>query len=632
MFLMGVGLSAQAQLTPINETDYKTTGHFKYAKELWMCSSNAVIIDMALEAFGVSVSSEGEWYELIPGEYIKAKDASLNPLHPNASDMVSTAPVSNIFNVTGRGYGVYEFLYKNKTPNFCGMVENDQAIFRIYIVPELTGFSVNTQICEGVSQQVDLTANIPVEVKNFANKMGWTFDFLYAGNPVTMPLTVSTPGLKQYTYTINDNAGNFAGKYDALTAATNIYKCSDYATVSHSVSLSTDAVITPPDKKELSYCLANLKLQYPTTYELDLNGILNFTAPNGKWGTTAAGSVASVSLLGVATIQTGTIPVNTTVTFEYEFDNCDGTKGKAYVELTFGDDTTLNTIIDNQNRTVCRNFAAGEVSLLNLLGLSVPSTAGTWINPDNTINHNGQINLAQLNTGRAYAYQYNVSTAAANDLCNITNYTANLVLTVDDVDAINSGQAQICKSIYDAGTSTINLGTFVLGLPSSNVTWSAFNPSSGNFDTPIADPTQYPVNDTSLVVGINMFKFEYSSVCGHAEGKLYLTVTDRITNYRDKELKYCVTDVGAYAVNLEGILSVAGLQGTWIVDSSSDNVDAANFDGKVFNGSQQYLDNGLTAPSVGTFIFRYQPVSGGEPCIGDEEVTLTIIITPDIVS
>lgn len=615
--LIGIGFSVNAQVTnPINEATYKTNG-FSYAKEFWMCSSYTKNINMAFEAFGVSVSSQGKWYELRPGAYTDATTDF-------TSSLLKTMPVDNIFNVDGRGAGIYEFLFVNEAAGFCDMPLNAKAIFRVYVVPDLTGFSVKTVICQGSTTTVDFTLNVPSVVKDFANQMGWSFVIKDGASIVAMPLTVSSPGIKNYTYEINDASGNFAGRYAALT--TSAYSCASTAKISHSVEHSTN-VITPPAAIQNTYCLSNLMQTHPTNYLVDLASVLNFSAPNGQWSVVSDGgaTVTVAAATGAADILLTGRTAPSTVIFAYSFTGCDGASTPSSVNVTFVfGNTELTSEISNKSVVKCRNFATGDVSLLDILGISVPSTAGTWSEilsgATNTI-PSGTVDFSTLQTGKDYTYRYNVSPAAVSELCQVTSYEATLTLKIDDVNGLNSGQAQICKNLYDGGAATVNLSDYIAGLPSTGVQWYTWN------GTLIASPSTYAINATNFNVGTNLFKFVYTSTCGQAEGNLYLTVTDRMTNFTNKTIRFCYTDAEAQSIDLFQKLGIVGLQGSWTSTSVTTNLSTSG----VFSGTAQYEADGGSAAGDKTYIFEYD--SPGEGCINaGEKATITVIITPDIVA
>ncbi|MDR1056901.1 MAG: hypothetical protein LBL90_14075 [Prevotellaceae bacterium] len=648
-FFMGIGLHVNAQLAPLDPTDLTTNKGFVYASELWMCESYVANIDMSYEAFGKQLSSEGKWYEIIPGTYLVAKEGNNYKEIDEANKLNNGMPVSNIFNAVGRGSGIYEFVYINEKDGFCGMLVGDRAIFRVYVVPELKGFSVITQLCNGTPLDVTFEPNIPADIKDFmVTQMGWSFKYKTypQGDAVAMPITASIAGVFQYTYEVDDTQGNFSGKHTALNSTK--YKCAADARITHTVNLNEGAITTAPGDIEKTFCLAFELLNNTINgkYLVNLNSILNYNAPvdaAGPWTVTAGDTYATINkLTGAAEIDLQkivddavTLPFEVVFTYTYK-DNCEDPNStkSINVKFIFGN-TQINDELVDKDTTVCRNLYAGDVSLLGLLQVEVPSTAGTWTDKDNNILYTGTINLSNLYDGERYPYSYFVSPAMSADFCGITNFLAVLGVTVENVDGYNSGQAQICKEVWANKNKKINLSTYIAGLPKdykpNELKWYIYDPELKDWTLITTDYTQFAVDD-KLKVGTNLFKFEYSTKCGDAEGRLFITVTDRITNYENKYVTYCYIDNAAKAIYLEQILGVGGIEGTWSVDSSGEAVNATYFDAAtgVFKGREQFESTGLGADK--TYIFKFEPKDGNQGCGIDHEIFIHVTLSTDIVT
>ena len=634
-FVIGWGLNVSAQVpSPIDETVYKNNG-FTFASESWMCSSSSNNIDMSKDAFGSSMS-KGIWYELKPGAYTQAKDPNTGvQLTPNPSDILGVN-VSNVFLTASRMPGVYEFLYVNGQPDFCSMQIGDQAIFRVYLVPGLEGFSRNSQLCVGTDRYEDLTLGISSDLQSFVDNMGW--DIVVSTYPqnaeVSMPVNIKGGGLYQYTYKIDDSQGPFAGKYNGMPSE---YKCVDSASITYTVTIVKDSISSVPELAPITYCLANLKLQNAKEFYFYPSSVLNFTAPGGKWTSSSSYIKTLDENTGKAVIDVETMPAPTTIVFEYTYQvKCADANitNTAEVKLVLGD-VEINDEIVNKDTTVCRNLYAGEISLSKLLGVSLPSSGVVWMSlPSKSEIISGTTNIIGLERGQSYDYLLHVSPGINDEFCTISNYSATLTVNVEDIESYNSGVAQVCyQDKVVAGNDKINLSSFISGLPQSpSVNWYAFDYNAGKFSsTPIVDPLNYDINESNFLLGDNFFKFEYSTPCGNAEGRLVVTAGNRVPNYTNKVVTYCFEDNGADAINLFQVLGVAGLNGTWTVKSSPNGV---TLNCSVFDGRQQYLDDNNAAGTSNTpftYVFEYTP-DANDGCGIVNPVTVTVNITPDIVN
>ena len=635
-----------------NENDYSNFKKIdgKMLNEIWICSSISFPVDISYDVFHVAfqtiVSGKyGYFVQVHPGVHTDGAD----PIDPN---VVIQNNASGVFNPVGKPAGVYEFVFVTKKNGFCGMNEDEQAVIRIYLVPQPVGFPVLTNLCPGETVDVNLSHYIPTEVKYFIDEMDWKLKYKAkdASQFSAMPLSVglNSVGSNVYEYYIDDSQGNFSGKYAAMKNSP--YWCPmDSAFVTHTVRIRDGQDFTIPDK-EISYCIQTL-LSVPETsltFHVDLRSLLGTSVKDGKWSVEIpnAGGIplpvtafipdASKSdsvTIPVSAIQLFSLPYE--LKFKYIYSNCAGTKDTTILKVTITDDFT-SVIKDENKADVCRNLVSGVLDLPSVFGFSVPLTSGVWYQEIGGVFEemvHSSVDISGFDAGSTYTYRYDISNAIDAGLCKVTGDTAYFHLRIQDAENVPNAEAQVCEKMFENGI-TMNLTKYVplLNDPSrvdaSQVKW--YDPAG----TLIVDPSNYAIkagtgelHDTANV--IKKFKYELDSQCGIATGYLFVTAVDSIPKNLETTITICYTDDYAYNINLYQASGIAGLKGLFEFRPSEGMPNnknlGANFDSStgVLNANAAF-DGENNSSDTETYVFVYRPASG--ECINGD-MKIKVIVT-----
>jgi hypothetical protein len=643
-FMFSIAVASAFPKDTLNRTNYK---NFVHMTELWVCTSNVFPIDLSLNAFGIGYNSLTGHYVQIktPGSYT---DGNINP--------VPGTTVSGVFNPTGRPAGIYEFVYVSDVANFCGMGLGEKSIVRLYLVPELVGSAILSNICAGEAFDVKLADYLPYEIKNFVDSAGWQVQFY--DSKTNAPLSVSAAslanlGLHNYYYKIDDSGvGSFSGKYmfgirqipqssPAYFKHEPLYACADSGHLTHTVKIR-DSIMLVQDTVKVTFCTQSL-MSVPESrdrFVVNLSNILGINGKDGSWTTNHSQPLQVIlSTDGYAKINMTYVSVGMTeFFFYYNFKNCGGSNDTATVHVNFTDD--LSSVIVSDTGTICRNLGTGTLDLGLFFGFSVPNTAGVWMDiyKKNTVGIDyeilsGSIDLSELKVGSLYEYQYRVHPSSL-DLCQTgvgyNDILADYYLKVRDVEVL-SGSAQICRSLFNSGTY-INLYDYVPGLGNPNlvdpseVTWTA--PDGTHI--PAADVTNYRLQGTANKNKdtILNFSFVYANDCGRAPGNLYIGFLDSIPHGTNRVLQLCYTDDYAKYVNLFQVLGYAGLKGTFELEStvpagkSIEWIDQAK---GIFNAADTF--DPANAEEEYTFIYKRDP---SEANCAPDNLRITVIVTRNL--
>jgi hypothetical protein len=644
--LLSLGGASAFPIDTLNSSAYR---NFKYLKELWVCSSHAFPVNVSYNVFGVALTPQS-------GYYLQVEPGS----HKNGSSLPSTVITSSggrfdgVFNISGRLAGAYEFVYINESDNFCGMTRGEQALVRIYLVPELVGNTILSNVCAGNSFNVRLSDYLPYEVKNFTDSAGWLIDFYDARthSRLTNPeveASLGYVGTRDYYYKINDKVGPFVGKFSKIRQG---WACADSGLIAHTVKIR-DTIRLVKDTVKVTFCKENLRrLSENRYFNVSLPSLLSVAADGGTWKWSTRSGLPAIIFKGL--LPDNTVPggelivdmgyfdtpvfLNIPALFNYTFKNCDGSDASGVVSIIFTDD--MSRVISGGTGTICRNLGSGVLDLGIFFGFSVPITAGIWLDMQKagTKEHeilSGSIDLTNLKVGSLYHYQYKVHQASL-DLCG-TGYAsagggnaawADYYLKIRDIEVL-SGSAQMCRSLYNTQPgAVVNLYDYVPGLADPNfidpneVLWHG---PDGHIITP-SGAQNYPISGTAKDTTLT-FSFVYSNECGKAPGNLYISIVDSLPSDLHKRLQLCYTDDQASYVNLFQVLGVAGLKGAFELESSvppGKNIVWINQNNGVFDAFETF-DAANNSETKETYTFKYTPDPSEQGCIANgAKVSITI--------
>jgi hypothetical protein len=557
--------------------------NFKIKKELWVCSSIAFPIDIAYDAFNIDFKAviegkHGYFIQVIPGKY---KDGHA-VLPSEDSDTIILNPAKGVLSVLGKPAGVYEYIFVSTDDDFCGMSNDEKAVVRVYIVPQPTGFPVLTNLCPGQEEDVDFSQFIPAEIKYFIDEMGWTLSFKgNDGKDVTMPVkaNLSNVGNNVYQYTINDDAGDFRGRYDSLQKG--IYYCpEDSAYLTHTVRIREGAEYAIPDKK-IAFCTDVLK-SVPETFpylNINLFSYMGTAVSDGTWSLQSNISFSSQDYSLDPVTGDVKIPWNLLVSFyapqdsiifKYSYKNCE--QNDVSTTLTFNfNPAEFQEAFSDAERDICRNLVSGVVDLASLFGFTVPLTSGIWyekIGEEFQEMLYGAVDLSDKISGSLYTYRFDVSNSI-DELCLVQGTQDLFNLRIHDV-SISNAEIQLCKLQYRDGI-IVDLFRYVPGLNDetridpNKVTWR--DPNGIIISTPrtyrFKSTEDWEVADTSSYT--MPYRFEVTSDCGPFSGYLYVTPVDSIRHDMHKKIQVCYTDEYASYIDLFQILGIAGASGNFIL-------------------------------------------------------------------
>jgi archaellin len=579
----------------------KGYSNFKKAEELWICTSTAFPIDISYDVFGVdykTVAQGGYGYfvQVMPGKHT---DGSNLPTQNN----IVEDPSRGVLNVSGKPAGIYEYIFVvTAESGFCGMEKDDQAVVRVYLVPQITGFPILTNVCPGQTASVDFNWFIPPEIRYFLDNMGWTVSWSRDGKKMEMPFNVglSSEGVgevgdMEYQYSINDDAGDYSGKYKELMESA--YAClGESATVTHTVKIREGVEYAIPNKS-ISFCTDVLALVPETWPWLSINlfGYLGSSMPNGKWEIEYIGnsstSVPSDVFKDELTIDENSgqfgIDLSNMITLfkvdsivlKYKYNDCLAKETFTLLSLSFNSAGFTKVFSQEQERDICRNLVSGVVELSSIFGFSVPLTSGTWYfqngNGFEETNY-GTVDLSDMRPGSLYTFRYNVN-SAVDSFCLIDKIESDMIfrLRMYDMDIAN-GELKICKSQFASGVIIDNLARYVPGLSDigkiSQITWrddkgTEINPENYT----LKSTEEWQVHDTT---SLRMrYNYEVKSNCGQYSGTLSISTIDSIGSDTARKVIICFTDEYASRIDLFQILGIAGADGSFTLKDDPINQD-----------------------------------------------------------
>lgn len=561
------------------------SGVFAIEKEKVVCDNYATPLRLDVDILELSLSSGGgTWYEVNPADH---------------NDIISS-DISNIFMAISRMPGEYHFVFVSKN-NPC-LADGEKALAKITITENVESLSTNVLLCPNDAPLLELKDFVAPAHRNL------TLEFKdEQGNVLT-----------NGQYNVNST---FTGDINLEYNVTDVnFICANTGNLTLIVSRE-EPTSNLPLSGQVAYC------KDAVANEVNLNTLLNYTI-DGTWSAVAVNGITGPqptdNIVDLSAINISSYPV----TYKYELtlssSSCYSFASPT-VEIVITDD--LSSEFADVSYDVCKTTApSGYLDLMQILGIGVPVNSGEWSPVDQTSPVDVMDGVFELADARSGVYTYNFKVSDAIELCAIQGQEANVTINVFDNSEALDGEVQVC-----AGTSSgsINLSEYIIGLPATGVNWYKGNDATGT----VIATGDYPYSD--LNNGTQVFTYSFDSgVCGASEGRLYVTVGDIITNFIDKEIKYCLSDNGSDNIDLDQILGVAGVPGTWTLDtqnSTSDQTNTGNYD------STTHTFDGRAAAAVestageGTYVFTYTVDSNYNGCIpGGSTVTITVTITGDL--
>lgn len=528
--------------------------------EMTFCEGQVLPIKLQ-DVVGLGLSSGGGYW---------------NEVSATDNNIIIAERVSNIFLGADRLPGTYVFMFIPQG-NPC-MSDDDRAIATIEIKAVPRSISHYVELCPSETINFNLGTLLDKELTD-----KYTVSYADAtGTAVSGGLvTLNAEGEYRYTYQLEGEQGG---------------PCVSSATIALSV-VSSEVAAAIEFNKGLAFCQSAIP-----TY-LNLNEKLGFTGKNGVWSSVTAGApVATNGIITLAGVANGAYE------YTYTYTDCAGsTKTKPFT-VTLTDD--LSSYFKDATRSVCKSISKGGfIDMQGVIGVSLPRSAGVW----NEVLSKTSVDVAdgifELEDARRGQYVYSYTVSGAVDLCGLRGASVNVTLNVFDNDDVLSGEVQLCKSNLTS-TTTIDLAKFMPNLQAGG-TWYDVNNSA------LAGST---ANVGGLPLGIHRYVYEFNGgPCGMGQTELLVVVTDMLTNFKDKETVYCLSDDGSNQINLDQILAVGNIAGTWANTSNASNYNATThvFDGK--------------AEGVGTYVFTFTASETGCGVTAGDPVVITIKVTDSLV-
>lgn len=545
-------------------------------KELKVCDTNTRPFSLGERVVGIKLTPRGgSWAEVDP------TDTSYNT--------VIKEGVSNVFVAIDRQPGVYAFVYTAKN-NYC-MENGDRAVAIVEIVETPKPVHINIVLCPGDTKNINLNDYISSTLKaKYPNGIVYEDSNGIALANGVLPISSTFEGTTTASYKINELRSN----------------CNAEATISLNVVRSKEDISSKDLVGEKMFCISALPSSINLNNELGLAG-------NGTW--TAEGTALAVNN-GVVDLSGAT---EGTHKYKFTFDSsnsCIATGTEANYTLTILKDMT--TVIKSEGKLdICKiRNPERKIALQSILNISIPIKAGEWSpnagNPPNAVDvSDGYFEVANAPEG-TYTYTYRISNAL--DLCGLVNKEATVKIIIENGGRLFDGEVQICSTNVP---TSLDLSTYVAGVEKAKTTWYEFDGTT-EISTGSIDPSK-------LKVGTHKYVYKTGSTECKSEGTLYVTIQDRLTNFTNKEVAYCLTDFGADAINLKEILGVAGVPGTWTSSVTGVNYDTTT---QIFNGKAEAEKTGVYPQSF-TFTFTADSTAG---CgLAGETATITVKITDTLI-
>lgn len=544
---------------------------YKADKTISLCDTEALPINLGTQVLGIDASATGgQWQQ------VNATDNSqiINPKAKNVLKAIDLTP------------GTYVFVYTANDSNPCAE-EGDKFRATVNILETPKPVNINVPLCEGDTRDVDLKTLISATFKdkysNIAYKKADGTDI------VNGVLAISA----------NDE-GTIEATYEIIGVTNSEYPCTLSSTIS--VNITRDADFTNKDfsgKKAL--CVTKMPEKINLNAELGIGATVNWTTAAGAPAVTSG----VVDLSG--SVATGTYVYNFTISAPGTSCGLDGKTG-AYT-LTITDDLT-DELNATKQKAICKlNTPNANIDMFQTLGINIPVQSGVWepadqATPDTYIK-NGFFDASKAPAG-TYKYQLRVSNAA--DLCGIAGKTSGiLTFIIENGGNLLDGTVQLCSVNLP---SDLNLSKYIAGISASTTTWK---------DAAGAVVSSGVLDASRLKKGTYEYIYETGSSECKSTGSLYISVVDKLSNFTDRSVKYCLTDTGSDAISLDGLLAVAGITGSW----SGAGTGNTNYN------TTTHMFNGRAA-GTGTYTFTFTADNASGCGLANQTATITVIITDNL--
>lgn len=584
-----------------------------WANPKYVCEDNANgAINLSTQVVGNGFSpAGGKWYKLDPaGSY--SYDATNETVSGvDVSTLTAADEVSNVFLIAGKPVGKYVFLYVATTTNSC-IPKGKHRLATIHILATPKDASFSVALCPSETYTVNLKSLLPA---NLVTKAQFTATTLATGLTLDPAAgTVAVNGTYEGQFTVPYTLNHGAGVTDCVGPANIV------------INVTRDAATTSPallGQPNITYCVD----QIPAS--LNLNTFITTTAPGASWagvqttGTSGAPTVTNTGGAGTATFPTGAVAGDVfTFTYTWTAVGC-RTAGSVAFTVTILADGAL--AIADKSLEVCKLTTPDRVinMLVEGLGVGIPLSSGVWIdtpnhtNPSNVTVSDGLFEVADSRDG-TYKYTFDVSNATS--VCGLINASAVLTLEVKDPSASQDGNMQFCITDIQAETGNLNLAQYIAGLPSSGVTWT-----SNVTGVPVVGTGNNEIAYAQLAargLGTHLFEYSYDAgSCGKAEGKLYITVTDKLDMPNNVAVSFCRPDITG-PIDLTNLIGV-DVPGNWTI--APDNFTAPDTSSLSGDHNRMFKENAGTS-NTQTYTATFTPATTN---CGAVPVTLTIVISDD---
>lgn len=534
-----------------------------------VCDTDVLPIKLGENVMGINLDpSGGTWQEVdaLDNTKIIDKDAS------------------EVFVALDRQPGKYVFIYTAHN-NVC-MAKGDTAKAIVIVRETPKPIHINVALCPGESTTIKLKDYISPKFTTvaFTDDKGGAI----TNGDLVIPANFEGEGTASYKVTMTPTS-----------------TCNSEALITYNVT--RDGTVSTKD-------LTGSKLLCITALpdKMNLNNELGL-AGNGSW--TAEGVAPNITN-GVITFPQSV----TTGTYTYKYTFSGGTCGLAGTvatyTLTIADD--LSTQFKDGDINVCKiRNPKRKVDMMSALNINVPVASGKWKaeagNPQEVSITDGFFEVENAIPG-TYKYRFKISDAS--DLCGLGGKEAVLSLILDKGGRLKDGEVQVCST---GASNSFDLSKHISGIKGKTVTWYDAKGTT--------EITGGKIDASKLDVGTYKYVYKTSVNDCPYEGSLYVAIIKdkEITNFVDKEIAYCYDDEGADAIDLDEVLSVAGITGTWTTTVTGPNYDANTH---VFNGKAEAQKTGVY-PQTYSFTFTADSKAG---CgLAGKSVTIKVKITDTLI-
>lgn len=508
-------------------------------------------------------------------------------------DHVLEQDCGGLIKVIDRQPGTYAFVYTSKDDK-C-MVDGERVVACLIIIENPLSKNVEIPLCEGDAYAANLNSFLPAGLDD-RDITFYDESDVEIVDPSSFLISVDFEGSVNLSYKINDVD----------------YVCENSASMTLAVRRNVDVSSLPAEGTE-AYCVRAVP-----NNRVDLNRVLGLYMP-GDWTQEAVSNMDAPVLNGSwVDLKGGDLNITAyPASVVYAFMPIGGACYKDYapkVKLEITEDLAASFVDVEEN--VCKSFTPqGFIVLEDLLGVDIPSNAGKWTalpGEGSSVDvSDGVFEFAEARSG-SYQFKYYFGNAVTS-LCGLSEQEVILTVHVFDVNDAKDGQLQMCV----ATEGTLNLNRWIDGLLSeTGVKW--FDPSGAEVVDGIVNLDASPLEKGTVV-----YNYSYpAGPCGDAKGILYVTVEERLPNFKNKYVEYCLTDEGVDVITLARILGVKGVAGTWSNDDAAAGYDATNPDYPILDGTQLVLEK--------EYAFTFTVADDYKGCLEPgEKVTITVKITED---